>query len=167
MRTVLDPIGALLFVSACVLGCSGEVDDRPTVFPVTGIVTYKGKPVAGALVTFSSEKSPRPANATTNGDGKYWLTTFNLKDGAVPGEHQVTITKTVSAAAVSDPAMATGQDLSKGLPANYSIGDKTGKPNLPRSGNELPAKYTDPKASGLKATVSATGKNEIPFDLED
>lgn len=168
MRTVVGLIGAL-FVSLCVIGCSEIPDDRPPVFPVTGTVTYKGKPVADALVTFASAKSPRSANATTNRDGKYSLTTFNSKDGAVAGEHLVVIIKLVSQPSASDPAMATAPDLSKGLPAGYPTADKTGKVNLSSGGseNQLPAKYADGKLPSMKATVSATGNNEFNFDLED
>ena len=165
MRTVVASIGAL-FVS---LGCSGAPDDRPAVFPVTGIITYKGKPVAGALVTFSSANSPRSASSMTNTYGEYSLSTFNSDDGAVVGEHQVIVTKSASSASSSDPTTGTIPDISKGLPGGYPTADKkTGKMMLPSAPqSELPARYSDGKTAALKATVKATGKNEINYDLED
>lgn len=167
MRTIVASIGVLCF-SLGVLGCSGVPDDRPAVVPVTGKITYKGEPVTGAIVTFASEKSPRPATATTGSDGRFSLTTFNTGDGAVPGEHLVTITKSEPQAAASDPAMADAPDLSKGLPTDYPTAGGTGEVELPGGGkSQLPAKYADPKAPPLKATVNATGKNEITFDLTD
>ena len=131
MRTFVVSIG-VVFVSLCVIGCSGVPDDRPSVVPVTGKITYKGKPVTGAFVNFSSEKSPRPANGTTDDDGRFSLTTFDTDDGAIPGEYQVSVTKSVSQGAEgvsSDPASATAPDLSKGLPSGYStaVSDKTNR----------------------------------------
>ncbi len=166
MRAFVDSISVVL-VSMCVIGCSGAPDDRPAVVPVTGKITYKGKPVAEAFVTFSSEKSPRPANGTTDSDGRFSLTTFSTDDGAIPGEYQVLVTKSVSRGVSSDPGLANAPDLSKGLPTGYSsaVSEKTGKVNLPSGENQLPAKYAD--GTHLKATVKATGKNDITFDLED
>lgn len=166
MRTFVDSIG-VVFVSLCVIGCSGGPDDRPSVVPVTGKITYKGKPVTGAFVNFSSEKSPRPANGMTDNDGRFSLTTFGTDDGAIPGEYQVSVTKSVSHGDSSSPASATAPDLSKGLPAGYSttVSEKTGKVKLPSGENQLPGKYAD--GTQLKATVQATGKNDITFDLKD
>lgn len=166
MRTFVDPIGVVL-VSLCVIGCSGVPDDRPSVVPVTGKITYNGKPVTGALVNFSSLKSPRPANGMTDNDGRFSLTTFSTDDGAIPGEYQVSVTKSVSQGVGSDPASANSQDLSKGLPSGYStaVSDKTGKVKLPSGENQLPDKYAD--GTKLKATVMATGKNDITYDLKD
>lgn len=168
MRAILGSTLALFLGSVCVAGCSGGVDDRPAVYPVTGTVTLNGKPVAGVAVTFSSENAPRSASGKTDDNGKYWLTTYNFKDGAVAGEHQVVITKFATQNATSDPAKATGQDLSKGPMAGYPTPDKSGNMKLPEgSANEFPAKFADSKASGLKATVSASGKNEINFPLDE
>ena len=167
MRTFVVSVG-VVFVSLCVIGCSGAPDDRPAVVPVTGKITYKGKPVSGALVNFSSEKSPRSANGMTDSDGRFSLTTFNTDDGAIPGEYQVSVTKSVSQGDSSVPASATAPDLSKGLLAGYSIAvsDKTGKIKPPSGGeNQLPAKYAD--GTKLKATVMPTGKNDITYDLVD
>lgn len=167
MRTAVASIGVVCF-SLGVIGCSGAPEDRPTVVPVTGKVTYKGEPVTGALVTFASEKSPRSATATTGSDGRFSLTTFDSGDGAIPGEHLVTITKLESQATTSDPATANAPDLSKGLPTSYPTADGKGKVKLPSGGkSQLPAKYSDPKAPPLKATINASGKNEITFDLTD
>ena len=50
---------ALLVGMPLLLGCGGGVAG-PKTAKVTGVVTYKGQPVAGATVTFTaSEKSPR------------------------------------------------------------------------------------------------------------
>src|SRR5690606_32888601 len=76
------------------LGCGGgEVEPPAPVFPVSGKVTYKGQPVAGADITFHHESGDRSAFGRTNDEGEYKLTTFSSNDGAIEGRHGVTIIK--------------------------------------------------------------------------
>ena len=58
--------GALLILLLMV-GCGPS---RPRLYPVTGTVTYKDQPVAGAQVTFVSAEG-RPAQGTTDAAGKF------------------------------------------------------------------------------------------------
>jgi hypothetical protein len=85
---------ASLALGACWLlgGCTGA-PDRPATVPVRGSVSYQGKPVAGAAVAFLAKGAPRPAIGTTDAQGNFRLTTFTADDGAVPGEHLVTVEK--------------------------------------------------------------------------
>jgi hypothetical protein len=92
---------------ASLLGCGGE-STAPTTYPITGIVTAEGKPVAGALVQFhpvNADGSPLAADAraaggqaTTADDGSYTVeTTFDMGKtqvrGLPAGAYVVTVIK--------------------------------------------------------------------------
>jgi hypothetical protein len=89
------------------LGCSGK-STAPTTYPITGIVTADGKPVAGALVQYhpvNADYSPFAADAraaggqaTTADDGSYMVeTTFDMGKtqvrGLPAGSYAVTVVK--------------------------------------------------------------------------
>jgi len=81
-----------LFVGA-MAGCGHESYD---VAPVHGIVSVDGQPLFQGKVMFApvakGEGNPgRPAWSKIEPDGAYRLTTFRKSDGAVIGEHWVTI----------------------------------------------------------------------------
>lgn len=153
-------IGLLGFVIA---GCSAGVD-RPETAPVSGTVVYKGQPVEGATVSFMADGAPRAASGVTDADGKFQLSTFELNDGALIGEHVVTISKqeagatapqsTDPTAALNDPSALVEMQLS-------TTSQKGGPKSL------LPQKYANPNTSPLKEKVTAEGPNSFVFTLTD
>jgi hypothetical protein len=117
---------------------------------VTGIVTYKNQPVAGAAVSFlpkSEAKDAKPAQGRTDSGGRFTLTTYLTPDeqpaGAMPGEYAVTVTK------IDEPQGA--YDPLKDPPLK----------------NHVPDKYGTPQKSPLTASVKASGSNHFEFKLED
>ena len=148
----------LLFVA----GCGGGAE-RPEIAPVSGRVTYQGQSVEGAKVTFRTEGSPRVGTGITNADGEYKLTTFDTNDGAVVGEHRVTIAKFEQEAASAEsegydpenPGAAYGQQM---------MSAASGKD---KRESQLPAKYADPATTPLTRTVVAGEENVFNFELED
>lgn len=128
----------LLTVASC--GKSGT----PPTAKVTGTVTYQGQPLEGVSVAFIPE-SGRPASGKTDTQGNFTLSTFDSGDGAVLGMHKVVVGETV------DP------------PKRGTSEAKNWKPPKPR----VPLKYSDPKTSGLTATVDESGENHFTFDLLD
>lgn len=84
---------SLAIVAALVLaGCWKT--GRPPTYPVTGTVTWKGKPVEGAWVVFvPQEAGGQAAAGITDAQGRYRLTTFVEGDGALEGEYRVKVTK--------------------------------------------------------------------------
>lgn len=58
--------------------------------PVSGKVTFKGKPLTHGTVDFEPEAG-REAHGAIQPDGGYTLTTFKDGDGAVVGKHRVSI----------------------------------------------------------------------------
>ena len=127
---------AIIFGGLSLVGCDGAA--RPV--PVTGVVIYGGMPVAGAQVMFTPTNG-RPAEGTTDEQGKFKLTTTEPGDGALPGSHQVTIVK-----------MARREGTDPNDP--YAVMD-----------NVLPAKYAKP--GSVLVEVKSKGSNEFPFSLTD
>lgn len=67
-------------------GCDGVA-----VVPVSGTLTYKGKPVTNAFVTFQPEGG-RPSTGATDKDGRFTLTYDPERKGAAVGKHRVYVT---------------------------------------------------------------------------
>jgi hypothetical protein len=66
-------------------GCG---DSGPTIVPVSGILTYKGKPVTNATLFFSPDKG-RPSTGTTDEEGRFTLAYDTEHDGAIIAKHHV------------------------------------------------------------------------------
>ena len=72
-------------------GCGGAGVKHPT-FPVKGTVTYKGQPVPRGTIRFNPADMELPtARGTIGPDGSFVLETYAEGDGAVAGEHVVTV----------------------------------------------------------------------------
>lgn len=80
-------------------GCGGRYAFDTV--PVQGVVTLDGRPLAGALVVFRPVNG-RPSSGTTDITGKYELQYMPAKPGALPGEHQVSITTALEPDSDSD-----------------------------------------------------------------
>jgi hypothetical protein len=107
--------------------------------PVSGKVTYRGKPLPNGTVMFVPGEGPA-ATGEIRPDGSYTLGTYTATDGAVLGNHKVSITAL--------------QNVGEALPEQRS----------PTPSSLLPAKYLNHENSGLTAEVKR-GKNEVNFDL--
>jgi hypothetical protein len=82
--------------------------EAPKVISVQGKVTYSGKPVPGAVVTFlHSRDHEKSAFAIADGQGSYSSMTNDFA-GMFPGEYRVTVTK---------------PDGVPRLPAKYKVAD--------------------------------------------
>lgn len=131
------------------VGC-GAGADMPKLGKVHGKVTYKGQPVTSGHIVFtpSAAKEGEAGHAATgeiSSDGTYVMTTFNTGDGAILGQHTVTVT------------VREKGDENLGKP------DKEGhiKYELPKS--VTPSKYASVDQSPLKCTVAEGGTT---FDIE-
>lgn len=150
---------ALSVLLLAAIGCSGPVDERPKTAKVRGKVTYNGKPVEGAVVSFVSDDVPRAATGKTDANGEFTLTTYEPGDGAIIGTYKVAITKPAGEAAADD----AGYDPDNPNPQYEKQMEKT----EPAGKSEIPAKYADPKTSGLTATVEDKEENYFEFNLTD
>lgn len=165
-RIVWLSICAVLF-SAC-LGCEEEGIPK---YPVTGSVTYKGKPLEGAIISFTPKSDGRPASTTTDSEGKYSLSTDVNGDGAVAGEYAVTIAKYDRQVTQpppppsSDDELEEPVDITEEYPAGYDEMDAAEK-SASVAKNLLPRKFASPATSPLQAQVTdSLDGNVFDFDL--
>jgi hypothetical protein len=95
MRTWWQVAPVLAIVAAA--GCDSQSNARVAVHPVSGKITYGGKPAAGVRVYFYPTSAPGvpeiPANphGVTGPDGTFTLSTYGEGDGAAEGGYQVVL----------------------------------------------------------------------------
>jgi hypothetical protein len=131
------------------IGCSNN-SDQPTVYPVSGKVTFKGQPVEGASVVFvPSRPGGQAASGTSDASGKYKLTTYNAADGALPGKYNVKVFKYDKTG--RDPSKSV-QNLSDEEDQAIFKENVTGAATPPK--NLLPKKYERETDSGLSHSVT-------------
>jgi hypothetical protein len=89
--------GCLLLAAALgASGCGSGPNLKP-VYPVDGSLFVRGKPAAGAVLTFHPLplETGRPtalrSRGTVSEDGSFRLTTYNTDDGGPEGEYVVTV----------------------------------------------------------------------------
>jgi hypothetical protein len=116
-------------------GCSSDVP-RVQVYPITGKVTYKGKPPAGARVVLRPIGGTAVEGLVPSGavkvDGSFAITSFDPEDGAPEGDYAVTVEW-------------------------YKYDEKIGG----IGGNVIPDEYANPSTSPVKVTVQG-GPTSIP-----
>ena len=91
----------------------------------------------------------------TDAKGAFVMTTFEPRDGCVPGSYGVIITKQTAEGAMTP-------EESQAYLAKYGT-----PPPPPTFRDLLPSKYTTAQTSGLSATVARGEKNDFTFDLAE
>lgn len=91
-RSVQSCFAAL--VICAMAGCGG--DANPATAYVTGKIMYNGQPLADGRVIFyptgkKGDGTGKPARASLDSDGTFVLSTYGSGDGAVIGDHNVTV----------------------------------------------------------------------------
>ena len=138
----------LIALWPAVLGCNSAGDKRPKTVPAQGVVTLDGKPVDGAQVVLvpSASQGTTGAEGVTNSSGRFSLRAYVEKDGAIPGEYKVQVSKTIQVNAAGGKGSLDGGD-----PVRFEYA--------------VPAKYTSFKNSGLTVTIPETGNRDINLAL--
>lgn len=145
-------ITAVMAACGALTACAGCGD--PTKASASGKVTYKGQALTGGQLNLTPSAGGAPVPIFIKADG-----TFLGTDVPV-GQYQVSV----------DTSGAAG-------PTSYSTGGVTApagaaKANQPQPTGpgtkqvDIPAKYKDPKSSGLSWEIKA-GKNDKNFELTD
>jgi len=138
-----------------VYGC-GDDTGLAKRYPVSGTVTYNGKPVEKGSITFNpTDPDGRPATGPIR-DGNYTLTTARENDGALPGTYKVTV---VSKEGDDSKVKA----IAKGGPAHH---DAAFAESVKKAKSMVPPKYSIPDTSGITKEVKAA-TNTIPIELTD
>lgn len=124
---------------------------------VEGAVTFQGKEVEGATVVFvPATATNRAAVGTTDAAGRFTLTTKDPGDGAAPGPHLITVSKTKTSGGLS------AKEAEEWSRKRENFGKYPPRPTITEL---LPKKYKVVNTSGLQATV-ANGRNTIDLALE-
>ncbi len=133
MRLCVFAIAGLLLI-----GCGPS---RAKLYPVSGRVTFQGKPVAAGMIRFSDPQAGIDMLARIGGDGGYDVV-MDRGRGLPAGSYQVAVM----------PPLAPVQ-----------IGPI--KSHQPRQFLDIPAKYRRPSSSGLTFTVQP-GLGNFDVDMQ-
>jgi hypothetical protein len=163
MKFQVVVVGLAFLLGASVLGCGGGGEgagQREKTTPVSGTVTYQGRPVVDAAVAFVPDApTGRGAFGRTDSQGKYKIMTFVAGDGAVPGSYKVTVTKQLAEA--PGKTAETGDD-------DYVDPETAGAAAAPaKPVGMLPVKYSTAASTPLTATVPDGAAQTIDFELTD
>jgi hypothetical protein len=147
----IRPLSAVYLVAIAVvsLGASGCGPSHPETAPVSGVVSFDGKPLAHVMVMFFPQDvtDARIGICMTNAEGKFTdVSTFGTGDGAVVGHHNVSVTE------------AWPPDI-KEIPT-----DNSGMERSPPRG-PWAAKYRDSTSGALQVDVIANENNVFEFEL--
>jgi hypothetical protein len=147
---------SLVTIGIILTGCSNS--SRPPTYPVTGTVTFQGKPVAGAVISFvPTDENGAGASAIADTEGKYELTTWEAGDGARPGEYRVKVSAQEQAAV--DPSKLV-RNLSSEEEQKIYVESKKAPPPAKRL---IPSKFENEETSGLTHKVEA---KPTTFDIK-
>ncbi|MEZ6043835.1 MAG: carboxypeptidase-like regulatory domain-containing protein [Planctomycetaceae bacterium] len=89
-------IACVLLAVGFTVGCGRS--DLPELGTVTGVVTASGAPVANAIVNFTPTGPGRPSTGETDAQGKFKMIYLQGIDGAIVGEHTVTVERVTTEA---------------------------------------------------------------------
>lgn len=123
---------------------------------VSGTVTLDGEPIAEASLTFMPQDGGRPAFGITDSEGSFTLTTFADGDGAVHGEHLVTIV------AVEEDVDSKAEELADEF---GSLSEVMQPSRRQRQIWRVPQRYSESGTSGLQFDVKRGEKNIANFSL--
>ena len=151
------PTAWLVFLVGTVFLLGGCGPSGPEMGQVTGKVTFDGSLVTKGTVQFWPANG-RPSRGSIQEDGTYQLTTFESNDGALVGDHVVTI-KSTQLSEAQPEIESTAAEI-----AHFR--QKNVKPiRASRVVWIVPKKYSESDTSPLVANVSS-GDNEINFEIE-
>jgi hypothetical protein len=151
VRTALPLLAGVSLLFSCA-GCYRD-PNMPKLGKVHGTVTFKGKPVESGTVTFNpvlgkGGETGQNSTGQIESDGTYEMTTFNTGDGALLGQHIVSVVVREKGS----------ENMGKPKP------DSTIDYVMPKI--VTPSKYASVDKSPLRCTVHE-GDNTFDIDLKD
>jgi hypothetical protein len=151
-RPALCALAGLVWIG--VLGCSGS----RVANELEGKISYNGAAVTGGSIKFHPEGGGSPLSGYIKHDGNY------IAENIPPGK--VTVTIETESVKKSTPAQGMPQMKQKPPPGvEIKAQPQLTPTNMPVY-VKIPAKYADPKKSGLTFEVTK-GKVKKDFDLTD
>lgn len=130
---------ALASLGLMFTGCGPSRDPNlPPTAPAGGTVTYNGKPIDHGAITLHPLGEGNPAVGAIDANGNFELSTYARGDGAVLGQHKVT---------VDIPPPLDGMHAGEVL--------------------KVPKAYTAPETSPITVEITADGENRLQLVVED
>jgi hypothetical protein len=137
-----------LLLALTLLGCSGT-----RMSPVEGVVTLDGKPLADASIQFVPQEKGRDATGQTDKSGRFVMSTFEPRDGVVPGTYKVVISPSTGVA-----------DTAQYGSADDAMAAASKAPAKKAPGTAFPQKYS--RADLTPLTQEAPVKGPVKFELK-
>ncbi len=149
--------------AAVVTGCGPGI---PETVETGGAVTWEGKPLAGAYVTFVGEEG-QTAVGQTDAEGKFKLTShFSPKaeaQGVVARQYKVIISKMVPPGNMTEEEYKQIADAANAIVSKGGVVPAGKEP--PKKVELLPPKYSDAQQTELTADANDE-VNDFKFDLK-
>ena len=149
---------AFAFLITSLAGCGGGGSN---LVPVTGTVTYQGKPLANATVTFIPQGDGSLGVASTGEDGTFRIETGG-EFGVAPGMCSVTVTKMES----SGGGQAALEKMSEAERQKMMMSGKSQSIISGTAKSVIPAQYGNALTSGLTFDVKPEAENNFPITLQ-
>lgn len=139
-------------VCLMLLGVWGGCADRglPERAQVTGTVTFRGRPLANAHVSFQPNSGGLPASGLTDAEGHFQLGTYAADDGALLGSHRIGVI------ARGPDRRPNPGEIGSGMPGELLPGPPV-----------IPEKYFAADTSGLSFEVQRGVKNHCELSLTE
>jgi hypothetical protein len=139
----------LVFLICLCAGCSSNYSPQAEVFATVkaeGQLLFKGKPLPGFLVSLHPADGQRTASGVTDTEGRFTLGTNTLGDGAIVGNHKVSV--------VWQP------------PEDDGLGSTVDDPRkLPKAPVQLPPALSSPDTSQLTLDVPEGGSSQLKIEI--
>jgi hypothetical protein len=154
------------------MGGCGTDPSKPPLGRVHGRVTYNGKPLTNGSVIFTPVAGPtggatgQIAAGQLGSDGSYTLTTFEKGDGAILGQHVVTVEAHEGNVAELNLPATPGAERKPS--SQVKSGRRVGVGMVPYLTPKpvIPRKYMDPESTPFRYTVKP-GDNRFDLELID
>lgn len=155
---------AAALAAVAIAGCGGGdswTANQPATVEACGYVKMNGQPVEGAAVTFAPVSGKHAASAVTDSSGYFELRAFKSKEGAVPGQYMIAVSKTeeIPESEQKKVKFDPGEDKEH---ADEAAG---GGEVMAGWRNVLPQQFASPATSGLKMEVPAGGTTDLQIEL--
>lgn len=151
-------VGLLAAIGVVISGCYD--DGLSKRYPVSGTVSYKGKPVEKGVINFIPDGGDGRSATGTIADGAFSLTTLTPGDGAFVGKYKVTVDSRSP-----DMAAAEAAGKAKGATSVMIPQDFVAKA-YKKAKSAVPDKYNSAGKTDLNAEVKEES-NKFTFELKD
>lgn len=144
-RSHLIPLALVL--ASCFSGCGDGKKSLPNLVPVSGNVTFDGKPLEQGTIGFAPVDPTGQSASGAIKNGYFQLDTNASSPGAVIGKYKVRV-----------------ESKAGGQPGVAASAAGSGRPPVPPK-SVIPVKYSDIQKSGLEADITK-GTSALKFDLK-